>query len=121
MSHLVVPRGNRNGEGGLAVALAESCISHPQAPRGVVLNIESTIRNDACLFGESQSRILVSFSAKNRAAVEEKAKNMEVPFAVIGKVGGDSLVVNINGKEFISEKISILKKIWWGALESYVR
>lgn len=108
-------------EGGLGVALSESCISHPQAPRGVVLNIESTIRNDACLFGESQSRILVSFSAKNRSTIEQKAKTMEVPFAVIGKVGGDSLVVNINGKEFINEEVSLLKKIWWGALESYVR
>ena len=108
-------------EGGLGVALAESCISHPEAPRGATLDIESTIRNDACIFGESQSRILVSFSAKNRTALEEKAKTLGVPFAVIGKVGGDFLVVNVNGKEFISEKISLLKKIWWGALESYVR
>ena len=108
-------------EGGLAVALAESCISHPQQdPKGAVLNIDSTVRNDACLFGESQSRILVSFSAKNRIAMEEKAETIGVPFAVIGKVGGDSLIVNINGKEFISEKVSHLKELWLGALESYV-
>ena len=99
MSHLVVPRGNRNGEGGLAVALAESCISHPQSPNGAVLDINSTIRNDACLFGESQSRILVSFAAKDRPVIEKKAEALGAPFSVIGKVGGDSLIVNINGKE----------------------
>ncbi|HAK38355.1 MAG TPA: phosphoribosylformylglycinamidine synthase II, partial [Nitrospina sp.] len=108
-------------EGGLGVALAESCISHPHAPTGAVLDVESTIRNDACLFGESQSRILVSFSAESRTAVEEKAKAVGVPFKVIGKVGGDSLVVNVNGEEFINEEVSHLKKLWMGALESYVR
>ena len=107
-------------EGGLAVALAESCISHPIAPKGATLGIDSTVRNDAFLFGESQSRILISFSAKNRLAVEAKAKAMEVPFAIIGKVGGDSLIVNINGKEFIREEVSHLKQLWFGALETYV-
>jgi len=95
-------------------------MSHPLAPKGATLGIESTVRNDAFLFGESQSRILISFSAKNRLAVEAKAKAMEVPFAVIGKVGGDSLIVNINGKEFIREEVSHLKQLWFGALETYV-
>jgi hypothetical protein len=52
--------------------------------------------------------------------VEAKAKDTEVPFAVIGKVGGDSLIVNINGKEFIREEVSHLKQLWFGALETYV-
>jgi len=107
-------------EGGLAVALAESCISHPLAAKGATLGIDSTVRNDAFLFGESQSRILISFSVKNRLAVEAKARAIEVPFAVIGKVGGDSLIVNINGKEFIREEVSHLKQLWFGALETYV-
>jgi len=107
-------------EGGLGVALAESCMSHPLAPKGAILSIDSTVRNDAFLFGESQSRILISFSAKNRLAVEANAKAVEVPFAVIGKVGGDSLIVNINGKEFIREEVSHLKQLWFGALETYV-
>ena len=84
------------------------------------MDIDSTMRNDACLFGESQSRILVSFLAKNRLAIEKKAETMGVPFAVIGKVGGGSLIVNINGKEFISEEVSHLKQLWLGALETYV-
>jgi len=107
-------------EGGLAVAIAESCISHPLAPKGATLDIDSTLRNDAVLFGESQSRILISFSAKDRLAVEGAAEAMEVPFAVIGKVGGNTLIMNINGKEFIRKGISHLKQLWFGALETYV-
>ena len=104
----------------MAVAIAESCISHPLAPKGATLDIDSTLRNDAVLFGESQSRILISFSAKDRLAVEGVAEAMEVPFAVIGKVGGNSLIVNVNGKEFIRKDISYLKQLWFGALEAYV-
>jgi len=107
-------------EGGLAVAITESCMSHPSVPKGATLGIDSTIRNDAVLFGESQSRILISFSAKDRLAVNGMAEAMNVPFAIIGKVGGDSLTVNINGKEFIREDISHLKQLWFGALETYV-
>jgi len=107
-------------EGGLAVAIAESCMSHPLKAKGATINIDSTIRNDALLFSESQSRILISFLAKDRLAIEEMAETMKVPFAVMGKVGGDSLVVNINGKEFVREDISCLKQLWSGALEAYV-
>ena len=53
-------------------------------------------------------------------SVEAKVKAMEVPFAFIGKVGGDSLIVDINGKEFIREEVSHLKELWFGALETYV-
>jgi phosphoribosylformylglycinamidine synthase len=107
-------------EGGLAVAIAESCMSHPLSPKGATINIDSTIRNDALLFSESQSRILISFLAKDRLAIEAMAETMKVPFVVMGKVGGDSLVVNINEKEFIREDISCLKQLWSGALEAYV-
>jgi phosphoribosylformylglycinamidine synthase len=89
-------------------------------PKGATLDIDSTLRNDAVLFGESQSRILISFSAKDRLAVEGVAEAMEVPFAVIGKVGGNTLIMNINGKEFIRKGISHLKQLWFGALEAYV-
>ena len=43
-----------------------------------------------------------------------------MPFTVIGNVGGDSFIVNVNGKEFISDEISHLKQLWLGALEAYV-
>jgi phosphoribosylformylglycinamidine synthase len=87
---------------------------------GATIDVDSTVRRDALFFGETQSRILVSFSAKNRLAVEAKAEAMKVPFAVIGEVGGDSFIVKVNGKEFIRENIFHLKQLWLGALETYV-
>ena len=46
-------------EGGIAVALAECCLSGPK-PMGASLALEGDGRPDALLFGESQSRIVVS-------------------------------------------------------------
>src|SRR3989304_3776037 len=46
-------------EGGLAVALAEACISGPEAV-GAEVEVDSLGRADLTLFGEGPSRILVS-------------------------------------------------------------
>jgi len=46
-------------DGGLAVALAECCITAPEQFRGVVIELQGAIRPDALLFGESQSRIIL--------------------------------------------------------------
>lgn len=45
-------------EGGLAVALAESCLG--PNPLGATISFESSLRPDIALFNESQSRIVVS-------------------------------------------------------------
>lgn len=45
-------------EGGLAVALAESCLG--PTPLGATISFESSLRPDIALFNESQSRIVVS-------------------------------------------------------------
>ena len=83
-------------EGGLTVALAESCISQQVAretPRliGAKLDLSGApkTRLDALLFGETQSRIVISCKAINAVKVVERAKLMGVPAMQIGKVGGD--------------------------------
>ena len=108
-------------EGGLAVAAAESCISGPDAALGAVLNLDSTLRTDALLFGESQSRILVSYPEAQQPALEAEAREAGVPFARIGTVGGEGFIVNINGRECLRETASDLRELWQGVLEDYVR
>ena len=49
-------------EGGLFVALLESAMS---GKKGFDLQLNSDIRKDALLFGEAQSRVVVSISPKN--------------------------------------------------------
>ena len=106
-------------EGGLAVAVIESCISGSENPLGAAINLESDMRADALMFGETQSRVVVSFSPEDEKAVIKLAEQSGSDFSVIGKVGGDHLRVTINKAEFIKDDIRILRDIWKGALAGY--
>ena len=108
-------------EGGLAVTVAESCFSGPDLVHGVRLDIASSLRPDAILFGESQGRIVVSFAPEKRVRLEDEARSAGVDFGVIGKVGGSNFKVEINGKEYIRQSIEVLSDIWRNSLENYGR
>ena len=80
-------------EGGLAVTVAECCVSGP-APLGAVLELPAGgDRDDLALFGEGPSRIVVSVPASAARAFEALLLEFAVPWRWIGKVGGDRLVV----------------------------
>ena len=84
-------------DGGLAVALAECCIGTGANPVGAEIDIVGEgLRKDFGLFGEDQSRAVVSAAASNGHAIMELAREHRVPAAVIGRVGGTRLVI---GKE----------------------
>ncbi len=106
-------------DGGLAVALAEACFTGPGESLGATINLYASIRNDALLFGESQSRIVISYSPDKKDIIEEKAKNAGLDFSDLGTVGGTDLTVNLNDKEFIKEKISTLEEVWREPLQRY--
>lgn len=78
-------------EGGLAVALAECCIL---GGRGAVIELEDAIRTDALLFGETQSRVVVSLPPSSRAKVLALCRKHGIPCARIGEVKGRSLIIN---------------------------
>ncbi len=95
------------GRGGLAVALARSSLA---GKLGVDVSIEKiskeNISNDHVLFSESQGRILVSISPKNKERFENTLKGN--PFTLIGKVSKDERI-KISGKskkEIINVNIS---------------
>jgi len=105
-------------EGGLAVALAESCISNPAKKLGAVINLAaSKIRMDALLFGESQSRIILSANQKNVKKILQIAKKNKTPVSVIGEVTGNKLSIN----RAIKISISQLYKAWRSAIEDYLK
>jgi phosphoribosylformylglycinamidine synthase len=70
-------------DGGLFVALAESAM-----PRGLGFNInpDKNIRMDAFLFGESQSRVVVSVKPENNDAFFELMEKTNAKFSLLGKV-----------------------------------
>jgi phosphoribosylformylglycinamidine synthase len=75
-------------EGGLAVAVAESAI---QGGIGAVIAGAVPDRWDAALFGESQSRIILSAPESSVARIKEVAARAGAPVVVIGRVGGNRL------------------------------
>jgi len=105
-------------EGGLAVALAESCFTGPR-PLGMSINLKGGIRTEALLFGESQSRILISFSEGSLLKIKSLAQQAGVPFTVLGRVMGRKFQVKIDGNEIINEDIAVLHDIWQHTLSRY--
>ena len=77
-------------DGGLAVALAESCIL---GGLGFTGSFDIEGRWDASLFGETQSRILVSTPPQELPRLQALAEDMEVPLTLLGKVGGDRITM----------------------------
>ena len=81
-------------EGGLGVALAECCFSGIDGFRGAIVDLGTTsLRADFMLFGEDQSRILLSASSASSTKILSMARQMNVPARVIGMVDGKSLIV----------------------------
>ena len=106
-------------EGGLAIAVAESCFSPGCQTLGATLTLESTLRNDTLLFGETQSRIVISFPEERINEIEDLAIAFSVDFSLIGKVGGSHFTIMVNGNEIIKQEIDVLKKIWKTSLGNY--
>ena len=106
-------------EGGLAIAVAESCFSATEEALGATLELESTLRGDALLFGETQSRIIISFPEELTDQIEGLALSYPVDFSLIGKTGGSQFTVSINGQEYIKQDIESAKEIWKTSLGRY--
>lgn len=77
-------------EGGLAVALAESCVS---GRIGAQIRLADAA-NAERLFGEAPSRIVISVSEEQSAAARQRLDAAGVPVAELGEVGGDRLTVH---------------------------
>lgn len=81
-------------QGGLAIALAESCFSDYTAPRGVQLALsQHDLRPDIALFAESGARFIVSCSPAQAASVRALITQRGLPITGEGVVGGDTIAV----------------------------
>lgn len=96
-------------DGGLGVALAESCIS---GNLGAKVELASELRTDVFLFSESQSRILLSAAPEQADALQQLIEGKGVPVTRIGNVGGAELNVSVNGTAALSRPVEQLKRTW---------
>ena len=78
-------------DGGLFINLLESAMV---SNLGFEINTASDIRKDAFLFGESQSRVVVSVSSNNLSNIESELKKLEVSYSILGVVKGSSVVID---------------------------
>jgi phosphoribosylformylglycinamidine synthase II len=97
-------------DGGLFVSLAESAI-----PRDLGFDITSPaeIRRDAFLFGESQSRVVVSVTQSKETDFIDFLMNLKIPFTALGHVTKGELRVDDLSFGFISD----VKKSYFSALD----
>ena len=73
-------------EGGLAVALVESALA-ADVPLGLDVELADELRPDALLFGEAQTRVVVSCAPDGVDRLREITSSARVPATVIGTVG----------------------------------
>jgi len=73
-------------DGGLAVAIAEACISNPDKPIGASIYISRKLRNDVLFFGESQSVIILTINENRLLEMERIASKNIIPCVTIGRV-----------------------------------
>jgi phosphoribosylformylglycinamidine synthase len=104
-------------DGGLAVALAEWCFSSlGRDALGADVNLEGDLSSTALLFSESPSRIIVTCDPSDVEAIRLIAERHEIPFALLGSVGGTQLRISTNGEERIKAEIADLESTWRNAL-----
>jgi phosphoribosylformylglycinamidine synthase len=111
-------------EGGLAVALAESCFSELHGRNtpcflgaDVDLSDIEGVRGDALFFGESRGRIIISTSDIESVKAVERAKLMGVPARRIGTVGGAQLKIKSSYGEYAWE-VAGLHDLWWNSIDN---
>lgn len=102
-------------EGGLAVAVAE-CSFWSRPMIGCILDLDENFRPDALVFGESQSRILVSAASSNLSALLNLAKQKGVRVKVIGKIQGRNMIIRHDGREIINLPVESLYQAWKNAI-----
>ncbi|MDR1341221.1 MAG: phosphoribosylformylglycinamidine synthase subunit PurL [Prevotellaceae bacterium] len=101
-------------DGGLFVALLES--SMPEN-FGFDITSDAEIRTDAFLFGESQSRVVVSVSASREAAFIDFASQYDVPVSTLGHVTKSEIRVDDTAFGFIGD----FRKLYDTSLENIIR
>jgi phosphoribosylformylglycinamidine synthase II len=98
-------------EGGLAVALAESSLANGLGFVSYEWDIEG--RLDAALFGEAQSRIIVSIAPKSSWKLQKLADRFQIVATKLGVEGGKRFIL----KGYTDLSLKEIGGAWWGGLE----
>ena len=106
-------------EGGLAVALAECCVTGPRR-LGAEVSLGTASRLDAVLFGEAPSRIVVSVHPAEWPRFERIVREWAVPLALLGRVGGDRLTIRVGDRPAVDLGVEAMAEAFTRTMERWV-
>jgi len=106
-------------DGGLAVALAESCFSSLNRQ---AIGAEITLEHSALLlFSESPSRIIISFAESAREEIERIAEAADCPITILGTVGSNRLRITSDGEEAVDLPVADLERAWRSSFQQKLK
>lgn len=104
-------------DGGLAVCLAESCFATlGRNAIGAQAELRGVPGVTAWLFGESPSRIVISFAPEALTQITAIATRAAAPMTVIGRVGGQRLNISVDEEVVVDSSVEDLETVWRTAL-----
>ncbi len=106
-------------EGGVAVALAESCVT-ARDPVGCDATLPAAARADLTLFGEGPSRVLVAVEARHAREFEGLMAESAIRWRWIGTTGGDRLVIRVGNDTVVDVDASRLEHAWRSGFERHM-
>jgi phosphoribosylformylglycinamidine synthase II len=106
-------------EGGLAVALAESCITGPGRV-GCDVILEAGGRADLPLFGEGPSRVIVSVDPVHAREFEALMAESAIPWRWIGTTGGERLTIRRGERAVVSVGLAEIDDAWRSGFEHHM-
>src|SRR5262249_2488333 len=109
-------------EGGLAVALAEACVTGTRA--GVAVGCEVAVdvgrRLDEILFGEGPSRVVVSVEPQRQREFEALMAESAIAWRWIGITGGERLSIRAAGAGGMDVAVDRIEHAWRSGFERHM-
>jgi phosphoribosylformylglycinamidine synthase len=111
-------------EGGVAVTLAEACISGG-GRMGCTVSLSAgsgpaAARADLTLFGEGPSRVVVAVEPARAREFEALMAESAIPWRWIGTTGGERLTITVGAETVIDAALETLERAWRTGFERHV-
>ena len=106
-------------EGGLAVTLAEACVTGRE-PLGCAVALAGGARPDLTLFGEGPSRVVVAVERARVAEFEALMRESAISWRWVGETGGARLRVDVGGTTLVDVPLERIEQAWRNGFERHM-
>jgi phosphoribosylformylglycinamidine synthase subunit PurL len=106
-------------EGGLAVALAEACVSGGEAV-GCEVALGTAARADLVLFGEGPSRVVVAVDPARAREFDALMAECAIPWRWIGTTGAPTFSIRVGATPIVELDLQQMGEAWRGGVERHM-